>query len=70
MDLSWWLSWLDSGALINVDAPECGMSVVSRPDRAQVGRFSSCTYRFPLQKCLLLIAYKLCHILIKEAILI
>ena len=30
MDLPWWLSWLDRGALIN-DATECGTSVVRGP---------------------------------------
>ena len=41
-DLPWWPSCLDRGALINVDAPGCGTSVVrGRPDGAQVGRFSS-----------------------------
>ena len=29
--LPWWLSWLDCGALINVDAPGCGMLVVRGP---------------------------------------
>ena len=33
-----WPSCLDRGALINADAPGCGGS---RPDGAQVGRFSS-----------------------------
>ena len=32
----WWQSWLDCGALINVDAPGFGTSVVR--DGAQVGR--------------------------------
>ena len=27
----WWLSWLDRGALINVDSPGCGTSVVQGP---------------------------------------
>ena len=27
-NLPWWLSWLDSGVLINVDVPGCSMSVV------------------------------------------
>ena len=51
------LSWLDCGALINVDAPGCGAS----RDEARVGRFSSwgTVYpKFPRQKCLLLVAYK------------
>ena len=26
--LSWWPNWLDRGALVNVDAPGCGTSVV------------------------------------------
>ena len=37
MYLRWWPSWFDRGALINVDAPECG----SRLDAVQVGRFTS-----------------------------
>ena len=36
------LSWLDHGALSNVDAPGCARYVDgSRPDKAQIGRFSS-----------------------------
>ena len=31
VDLPLWLSWLDHGALINVDAPGCGTSVVQGP---------------------------------------
>ena len=38
---SWLTSWLDRGALINVDAPGCGTHGGSRPDGTQVGRFSS-----------------------------
>ena len=68
--LPWWLSCLDRGAVINVDAPGCGKSVVHvrwRPDRAQVGRFTLCTQRFPRRKCLLLVPYtSLYRILIKE----
>ena len=30
-NLPWWPSCLDHGALINVDAPGCGMSVVQGP---------------------------------------
>ena len=29
--LPWWLSWLDCGALINVDASGCGTSAVRGP---------------------------------------
>ena len=60
--------WLDCGALINVEAPECGTSVVRGP----LGhKYESCTKRFPHKKCLLLVASKsLCSIPIKEAILV
>ena len=37
-DLPWWPS---CGALIYVDAPGCGTSVVRGPTGAKVGRFSS-----------------------------
>ena len=40
-NLPWWPSCLDRGALINVDSPGCGFIGGSRPDGAQVGRFSS-----------------------------
>ena len=57
------------GTLINVDTPGCYYVSGSRHDRAQVGRFYSCTHRFPRQKCLLLITYmSLNYVLMKEAI--
>ena len=28
VEISWWLWWLDRGALVNVEAPGCGTSVV------------------------------------------
>ena len=34
-------SWLDRGALINVDAPGCGTSLFRCSKDAQVGSFSS-----------------------------
>ena len=39
--LPWWPSCLDRGALINVDAPGCGTSVVRGLTGRQVERFSS-----------------------------
>ena len=70
-DLPWLPSWLDRGALINVDAPGCGTSVVRVTSRKVFILGYSCTQRFPGQKCLLLIASKShCRVLFKEAILV
>ena len=53
------------GALINVDAPGCGMFVIRDPNGTQVGTFSSWYSQ-------LLVAFKSHHnrVLIKEAILL
>ena len=53
-------SCLDCSALINVDAPGCGRSVVrglTGESRKVFILGYSCTQRFPHQKCLLLVAY-------------
>ena len=72
--LPWWPSCLDSGALINADAPGCGTSVVRGPTGTSRKVFIlgySCTQRFPRRKCLILVAYtSLCRVLIEEAILV
>ena len=59
--LSWLPSWLDRGALINVDAPGCGKSVfeVRRGTGRKVFILGySCTQSFPRGKSLLFAAYK------------
>ena len=50
--LPWWSSCLDRGALTNINAPGCGISVVHGPTFHKQEGYS-CTQRFPRQKCLI-----------------